>query len=216
MYEDNFMSIIYKITNSITGQLYVGKTHRTINERFSDHKQNSKKGTTYLYSAMRKYGLENFVMSLLEECDESISNDREIFWISELNCLAPVGYNMSAGGTGGDNSTSPNFVEAMKIYHFTKPKEEYATFGNAGKKHSDNTKLQQSIARQKHWDSLTDDCRKDRSKKITGSKNGMFGKTPSNAVRIRYQGVEYQSLAEAARILRISPKRIKSEGNIIK
>lgn len=210
------MAIIYKITNSITGQLYVGKTHRTINERFSDHKRNSKKGTTYLYSAMRKYGIENFVISLLEECDESVSSDREIFWISELNCLAPKGYNMSEGGIGGDNSTSPNFIQAMKNYHARKPKEEYATFGNAGKTHSEGTKQQQSFARQKHWDSLTEEERVGRGEKIAGSKNGMFGKTPGNAVRIRYQGVEYQSLAAAARILRISPKRIKAEGNIIK
>lgn len=210
------MAIIYKITNVITGQLYVGKTHRTINERFSDHKRNSKKGTTYLYSAMRVYGIENFIISLLEECNETVSSEREIFWISELKSLAPIGYNMSEGGIGGDNSTSPNFIESMRSYHANKPKEEYATFGNMGKKHSESTKCQQSFARQKHWDLLSDEERVERGKKVAGNKNGMFGKTPGNAVRIHYKGVEYQSLAEAARILRISPKRIKAEGNIIK
>lgn len=210
------MAIIYKITNSITGQIYIGKTHRTIADRFSDHKQNSKKGTTYLYSAMRKYGVENFVISLIEECEDTISSDREIYWIVELKCLAPLGYNMSEGGIGGDNSTSPNFIKAMKNYHAKKPKEEYATFGNAGKKHSEDTKHQQSFARQKHWDSLTDDERIERGKKVAGSKNGMFRKVPSNAVQIEYQGVEYKSLSEASKILRISPKRIKAEGKIIK
>lgn len=210
------MSIIYKITNIITGQLYVGKTHRTINERFADHRRNSKKGTTYLYSAMRKYGVKNFVISLLEECDTSIINEREIFWIRELNCLAPVGYNMSEGGNGGDNSTSPNFIKSMEQYHSTRPRHAYATFGMAGKKHAEETKHQQSIARQHHWDSLTEKERIKRGEKVSGSKNGMFGKTPGNAVQIEYQGVKYQSLAEAARILRISPKRLKAEGNIIK
>lgn len=210
------MAIIYKIINSVTGQLYVGKTHRTLNERFMDHKRNSKKGTTYLYSAMRKYGVGNFVISLIEECEDDKSNAREIFWVSKLNCLAPIGYNMSKGGTGGDNSNSPNFIEAMKKYHSTKSKKDYATFGFQGNKHSEETRHFQSLAKQNHWDSLTDEERIERGKKVAGTKNGMFGKTPSNAVRIEYEGVEYQSLAEAARVLRISPKRIKAEGNIIK
>lgn len=210
------MAFIYKITNLITGQLYIGKTHRTINERFADHRRNSKKGTTYLYTAMRKYGVKNFSISLIEECDSNIINEREIFWIAQLNSLAPLGYNMAEGGNGGDNSTSPNFIKSMEQYHSTRPKHAYATFGMAGKKHAEETKYQQSVARQKHWDSLTEEERIYRGEKVSGIKNGMFGKTPKNAVQIEYQGIKYNSLAEAARMLRISPKRLKAEGNIIK
>lgn len=210
------MAFIYKITNTVTGQLYVGQTSRTINERFGDHVKNSKTGTTYLYSAMRKYGKDSFNVELVEECPDSVLDEREIFWISELKSKAPTGYNMSDGGSGGDVSMSPKFIESMKKYHSTRSKKDYATFGNAGKTHSDSTKNKQSLARQKHWDLLSDDDREVRGNKISGNKNGMFGKIPKNALRIEYEGVEYKSIAEASRILRMSPIRLKREGKIIK
>jgi hypothetical protein len=144
-----------------------------------------------------------------------ILDDREIFWISELKSKAPIGYNMSDGGTGGDISMSPKFIESMKKYHSNRPKKDYATFGNAGKKHTDATKNKQALARQKHWDLLTEEDRKSRSNKISGNKNGMFGKLPKNTLRIEYAGVEYKSIAEASRILRMSPIRLKREGKII-
>lgn len=31
------MGYIYKITNNINGKMYVGKTERSINKRFSEH-----------------------------------------------------------------------------------------------------------------------------------------------------------------------------------
>ena len=210
------MAFIYKISNKITGQSYIGKTTRTLNERFSDHIQNAKTGKTYLYSAMRKYGKDNFELSLVEECEDTLVDKREIFWIDELNTRAPAGYNMTAGGTGGDNAHSPNFVSSMKDYHSVKPKEEYATFGFKGKTHSNETKHKQATKRKQHWDSLTNDQRKTRCSSVSGNKNGMFGKVPRNAVKIEYEGVEYNSLAQAARILRMSPHRLKKEGKVIK
>lgn len=210
------MAFIYKISNRITGQSYIGKTTRTLNERFDDHIRNSKTGKTYLYSAMRKYGKDNFELSLVEECENEQVDCRERYWINELNTRAPNGYNMSAGGTGGDNADSPNFVSSMKDYHSAKPKEEYATFGFKGKSHSDETKQKQSAKRKQHWDSLTDDQLKIRRNGVSGNKNGMFGKVPRNAVKIEYKGVEYNSLAEAARILRMSPNRLKKEGKVIR
>lgn len=210
------MAIIYRIINKVTQQSYVGKTTRSLNERFADHIQNAKTGKTYLYSAIRKYGRDNFELHLLEECKEDVLDSREIFWISELNTLAPAGYNMTQGGTGGDNAQSPNFIKSMQDYHSAKPKEEYATYGFKGKLHSDDTKQKQAIKRQQHWDSLTDDQRENRIDKISGMKNGMFGKVPGNAVKIEYKGVLYNSLSEAARMLRMSPVRLKKEGKLIK
>lgn len=117
--------IIYKITNKINGKFYVGKTSKTIDQRFQRHYHNHKSGKTYLYKSMRKYGFENFVIEAIEETLEL--NEREIFWISEL---CPH-YNMTKGGDGGDTSHSSNFKEGLKRRPSPKP-----TYGMMGKKQS--------------------------------------------------------------------------------
>ena len=89
--------IIYKLTNKISGKIYVGKTIHRLSERFSGHKcANSVVG-----QAIRKYGVENFSVEVIEECDSLESlNEREKFWIRELNCKSPNGYNLTDGGDG--------------------------------------------------------------------------------------------------------------------
>lgn len=46
---------------------------------------------------MRKYGLENFSFSILEECEESQLKEREIYWIATLDTYYH-GYNATLGG----------------------------------------------------------------------------------------------------------------------
>ena len=59
---------IYCITNTVNGKQYIGQTIRTIEQRFKDHINKSKcnKDNQYLYTAMNKYGIENFYVSQLE------------------------------------------------------------------------------------------------------------------------------------------------------
>lgn len=73
-------SIIYKITNDINDKVYIGKTTLSIEERFKEHCLDSKRNVKEkrpLYSAMRKYGQEHFKIELIEECDVSLSSERE-------------------------------------------------------------------------------------------------------------------------------------------
>lgn len=50
---------------------------------------------------MNKYGIENFMIELLEEVsDESILSEREIYWIQELKTYGCTGYNATKGGDG--------------------------------------------------------------------------------------------------------------------
>jgi hypothetical protein len=66
------MAIIYKITNTINNKIYIGQTTRTLNARWRQHKSRAKDAqyTEYLYNAMRKYGIDNFVIEKLDECDD--------------------------------------------------------------------------------------------------------------------------------------------------
>lgn len=63
---------------------------------------NYKNGPQYnnhLYSAMRKYGLENFTFNVIEECRNEDLDDREIYWIKQYNSNdADYGYNNTGGG----------------------------------------------------------------------------------------------------------------------
>jgi len=88
---------------------------------------------------MRKYGTDKFTIEILEET--SNGNEREIYWIQELN----PHYNMTSGGDGGDTSNSPNFKQAIMQVHKNRVPSDYATYGMQGKKQS--TKFYDAIQR---------------------------------------------------------------------
>ena len=104
---------IYKITNLTTAKIYVGqavshilnhKRYRPyghegrfrchISEAFSTKKNQSH----YLNNAIRKYGISDFVVELIECCEITNADTREIHYIKEFNSLFPNGYNLKNGG----------------------------------------------------------------------------------------------------------------------
>jgi group I intron endonuclease len=118
-------SIIYRITNVVNSKFYIGKTSKTVQERFQRHCNNHQTQNTYLYRAMRKYGVDNFIVEILEETDSP--NEREIYWIETLQ----PHYNMTIGGDGGDTSQSPNYKLGMK----NRVHPHNPTYGMLGKEH---------------------------------------------------------------------------------
>lgn len=96
------MAYIYKITNKLNQKSYIGKTLETIEYRWKQHKHDSQsriKESRPLYAAMRKYGIENFLIEELEECSADVVNDREIYWINYYDTYHN-GYNATLGGDG--------------------------------------------------------------------------------------------------------------------
>jgi hypothetical protein len=94
------MAYIYQITNDINGKIYIGKTERTVEERFKEHCRDAYRREFEkrpLYSAMRKYGVEHFHVETLEETD--LPEEREIYWI-ETKRSFKNGYNATLGGDG--------------------------------------------------------------------------------------------------------------------
>jgi group I intron endonuclease len=104
---------IYKIVNLSTNKIYVGqavshilnhKKYRPygregrfrchISEAFSTKKNQSH----YLNNAIKKYGVENFVVELIEYCEINDADKRETHYIKEFNSLYPNGYNLKNGG----------------------------------------------------------------------------------------------------------------------
>ena len=94
------MAYIYQITNKLNGKIYIGKTEFSLEKRFKEHcrdalKYNGEKRP--LYAAMRKYGIENFEISLIEETDNP--EEREVYWIEQKRSFKN-GYNATIGGDG--------------------------------------------------------------------------------------------------------------------
>ena len=95
---------IYKIENKINGKVYIGQSV-DIYRRFRSHRHNaynSKNKETYnlyLYTAIRNYGKENFTYTIVEQCDKSMLNERERYWIGYYKSnQKDYGYNLSDGG----------------------------------------------------------------------------------------------------------------------
>ena len=93
---------IYKIENKINGKIYIGQSVDIV-ERWKQHgyKAFNQKEVAYnsaIHAAFRKYGIENFELTVLEECEVSELDEKERYWIQKLNSLTPTGYNILQGG----------------------------------------------------------------------------------------------------------------------
>lgn len=100
----------------MNGKVYIGQTKYSISDRWKQHifcSKNPKYATyhNYLHRAIRKYGAEAFTVEQVEECDNAILDEREKFWISELDTFGN-GYNMTVGGEGCTRYSDEELLEA--------------------------------------------------------------------------------------------------------
>lgn len=81
-----------------TGKKYIGQTTKNnLNLRISEHFVDSKKYNHKFANALKKYGKNNFIWGIIEECEISLLNEKEIYWIENYNTVVK-GYNTSPGG----------------------------------------------------------------------------------------------------------------------
>jgi group I intron endonuclease len=103
--------VIYEIVNIENGKIYIGKTVGTAEKRLLTHIANSGRGyrnQSYFYRAIRKYGVDNFIVGVIDQADcERDLDVKEIEWITKLDSTNPeIGYNSTTGGEGGRHSES--------------------------------------------------------------------------------------------------------------
>lgn len=105
---------IYIMINIINWKVYIGQSI-DIYHRFKRHEEESKdlkrKGCDLLNKSIRKYGIENFKLGILEKVDPSIPgyreklNKLEIYYISLFKSRNhQFGYNITPGGSGFGSS----------------------------------------------------------------------------------------------------------------
>lgn len=159
---------IYKITNKISGKMYIGQTSKTIDYRWLIHLKNAKeKINRYLYDAINHYGYENFDIEEVEKCSSlNELKEKEMFYIKKYNSFMPNGYNMTLGGDGGNTlEHHPNKIEIIK-----KQIEK-----RIGQKRTKNQKKNMSIAATKRQRTYTAEQKEVISEKIseTNKKRGI-------------------------------------------
>ena len=100
---------IYCIKNNINNKCYIGQAIM-LRKRLLHHINNYKlnRYDNPLYRAFKKYGLENFSLSIIKEFKglskeelKKILDEQEIYYIEKFNSYGDNGYNQTKGGDGG-------------------------------------------------------------------------------------------------------------------
>lgn len=140
---------IYEIINLINNKKYVG-FHATNND-YDNYFGSGK----LLKKSILKYGIENFIMGIIEYVDLNDWREKEIYWIKEMKSyIDDGGYNLTHGGEG-----------------------------SLGRKLSEEAKLKISIANKNRI--VSNETRLKLSNVSSGEKNGMFNKLHSNYAKLK-------------------------------
>ena len=142
---------VYKITNKITGKIYIGITNQGSGARYRHHWYESRIGEpSPIHRSMAKYGEDNFTLEIIDfaETYEELK-EKEKFWIKKFNSTdRNVGYNLTEGGDGTFGRTHSEETKekirqkalGRKISEETKKKMSEARIGKCSDKQREHLK----------------------------------------------------------------------------
>lgn len=195
--------IIYKVTNKENNKVYIGKTIRELKQRRWAHYDSARNlgSETNFHRALIKYSKESFVWEIIGNATtENELNQMEIDFIKEYDSFKN-GYNMSEGGTGG-----LTYTKGSPLYEKIKHKLGKWKNGNPGATPEAVSKRVETF-KDTTWTTGESHGNYGHSHNkgiLTGVKNPMYGKIPTNAKKIQIDGIIYNSLAHASRELGVS------------
>jgi hypothetical protein len=126
-HETERKGLIYKLTRLTTGQIYIGLTIGSLEQRWIFHLNFARDGgQTRLARAIRDDGPDGFLREVIQEgiTDLETLRKREIFWVEELDTRDPNGLNTAKpGGLGAprgkkieiDGEIFPSIKEATEV-----------------------------------------------------------------------------------------------------
>lgn len=155
---------VYLIRNTVNNKIYIGKTNRTVAERWKEHIRDARAARfpMPLHRAINKYGASSFTHEVLAQTDsETELVDLEIALIKQHNSSnKQVGYNATNGGDGGP-------AKAGEKHHFF------------GKKFTEQHRANLRAAKLINKRTWSPEQKKQMSARFSGQGNPMFGKSGS-------------------------------------
>lgn len=207
------ISGIYTITNLVTNQIYVGFTNN-MSERWQNHRlelSGNRHKSYYLQNDYNKYGKENFLFEIIEECEERFLCSAEHYWCNMLHTHnREYGYNIAR--------TNPNGIimkPMLRKNHSDETKAQISKNrkgkclgtdnGFFGKKHSEETKKVMSEKGKGRIPS--DEFREKMSKRLKGKmpknieilKNYMRGKHLTEEQKIHISNIQKMKIFQFTR-----------------
>lgn len=126
---------IYKTTNLLNDKIYIGKKKGEFTEKY-------KGSGKYLKNAINKYGIENFIVEIIEYCETlEEQNEKEKYWITYYRNQNVEMYNISDGGDGGNTFAELADIDRQKRIQKLKENSYFANL----------TSEQQKQIHQKGW-----------------------------------------------------------------
>jgi group I intron endonuclease len=109
---------IYRITNNLSGKVYIGQTTRLPLKRFRAHTwgKGARAESMPIRLAIKKYGKQNFTFEVIFVCfHRDFLDEMESFFIKSNNSISPNGYNLESGGHA-NKSPSKETLEKLRQY----------------------------------------------------------------------------------------------------
>lgn len=123
---------IYRIAHKLNGMCYCGQSVDMI-QRWRQHTTPNKSCIGQAIAAEP----DQFTFEILEECSKEELNSREKHWIEFYNCVHPLGYNKTSGGS---SSTEMSEDTKQKIAEKKKGKKRSPFSDETKQKMSEATK----------------------------------------------------------------------------
>jgi len=157
--ENKYKSGVYRWINLANNKSYVGSganLSKRLSHYYSDKylETQLKKGKSVIYSAILKYGRNNFKLEILEYCEPTVVLKREQQYINsikpEYNILQKAGNSLGRMHTEESKQKMSEAQKGKTLTEESKKKISVAMFGNKkflGKTHSEVSKAKISEAR---------------------------------------------------------------------
>lgn len=221
---------VYKVVNEENGKVYIGKTKKTLEDRWKRHLYLAEKGVNrHFYDAINHYGKEKFSIELLEECNTEDELDRrEKYWIDQFNSISrEKGYNMTEGGEGGDTFSCQSeekkeeIREKLSKLHSERDRDEetYKKIADAerGQNLKDETKDKISESLEEFWSQKSYEEKIDMLPDeffVSGEDHPMYGETHTDEVKVRLsearKGKSYEEIYGEERAKKMKKKVSRS------
>jgi len=178
---EEVLGVIYKITNTVNGKLYIGQSIYSSEFRWMGHCASAKFGNPYaLCCAIRKHGEESFTIEEIERVlvtdgSKQALHDREIHWIAHFNTYHGEGYNMTLGGEGTewtDEQKERKRQEMIAWWNEEGRREAWSEYMRKKVQDPDYIEFLSLVSRE-YWD--TPGAREEQSKRMT-----VFWSDPEN------------------------------------